>query len=143
MVGFLVVARLQVSRARTYNWERSLHAAASRTVVPIGAEPDEAPTVELDAVTRPPVEQQQVVAAAVTTVDGTSLWDPLPVTLPTYVSKPRAERSIRTVDLASPDAWTSGHLAGEGQPGAEAGSDEASATGSEAGVGATRRAVGD
>ncbi len=148
VVGFLVVARLQVSRARTYNWERSLHAAASRGVVPIGAEPDEAPTVELDPVTDDhPREQQQVVAAAVTTVDGTSVWDPLPVTLPTYVSKPRAERSIRTVDLASPGAWTSGHLVGEGQPGAEVvpgdGSATGSATGSEAGVGAAPRAVGD
>ena len=137
VVGFLVVARLQVSRARTHRWESSLRTAATtRTVVPIG-EPDDAPTVVLDAVADDhPLEQQQVVAAAVTTVDGTSLWDPLPVTLPTYVSKPRAERSIRTVDLNSPGAWTSGHLPGPG-------SEDDSAAGSEAGVGAAPRAVGD
>jgi hypothetical protein len=31
--------------------------------------------------------------------EGGSLWDPVPVTLPTYVHKPRAPRTIRTVDL--------------------------------------------
>jgi hypothetical protein len=50
---------------------------------------------------------------AVETNDGSSLWDPLPVTLPTYVSKPRASRSIRTIDLDAPNTWTSGHVEGE------------------------------
>lgn len=37
------------------------------------------------------------------------LWDPVPVTLPTYVSKPVAERrSVRTIDLESTGVWTSG-----------------------------------
>ena len=41
-------------------------------------------------------------------VDGT-LWDPLPVTLPTYVTKPAAtRRTVRTIDLGEPGAWTSG-----------------------------------
>lgn len=37
-----------------------------------------------------------------------SLWDPLPVTLPTYVTKPRARRTVRTIDLGEPGTWTSG-----------------------------------
>ena len=38
-----------------------------------------------------------------------SLWDPMPVTLPTYVSKPAAERrGVRTIDLDSSGVWTSG-----------------------------------
>jgi len=37
-----------------------------------------------------------------------SLWDPVPVTLPTYVHKPRAPRTIRTIDLGSPDVQSSG-----------------------------------
>lgn len=37
------------------------------------------------------------------------LWDPVPVTLPTYISKPKAARTIRTVDLSLSDTWTSGH----------------------------------
>ncbi len=37
------------------------------------------------------------------------LWDPLPMTLPTYVDKPRATRSVRTIDLASAGVSSSGH----------------------------------
>jgi hypothetical protein len=36
------------------------------------------------------------------------LWDPVPVTLPTYVSKPPARRTVRTIDLDSTGVWTSG-----------------------------------
>jgi hypothetical protein len=44
-----------------------------------------------------------------TTADGGSLWDPLPVTLPTYVDKPVAERTYRTIDLEEPGTWSAGH----------------------------------
>jgi hypothetical protein len=37
------------------------------------------------------------------------LWDPVPVTLPTYVTKPRAKRTVRTIDLGEAGTWTSGH----------------------------------
>jgi len=47
-------------------------------------------------------------AVAVATDDGGSLWDPLPMTLPTYVTKPKARRTVRTIDLNEPDTWTSG-----------------------------------
>jgi hypothetical protein len=36
------------------------------------------------------------------------LWDPLPITVPTYVSKPLAPRTVRTIDLSAPDVTTSG-----------------------------------
>lgn len=36
------------------------------------------------------------------------LWDPVPMTLPTYVSKPPARRAVRTIDLDSTGVWTSG-----------------------------------
>ena len=45
----------------------------------------------------------------VPTTDAGSLWDPLPVTLPTYVTKPRANRSVRTIDLSAPGVASSGH----------------------------------
>ncbi len=36
-------------------------------------------------------------------------WDLVPVTLPTYVTKPVAERrTVRTIDLDSTGVWTSG-----------------------------------
>lgn len=31
-----------------------------------------------------------------------SLWDPIPVTVPTYVSKPLVPRTVRTIDLSAP-----------------------------------------
>ena len=31
-----------------------------------------------------------------------SLWDPIPITSPTYVSKPLAPRTVRTIDLSAP-----------------------------------------
>ena len=38
-----------------------------------------------------------------------SLWDPVPVTLPTYVTKPAAaRRTVRSIDLESSGVWTSG-----------------------------------
>jgi hypothetical protein len=40
-----------------------------------------------------------------------SLWDPLPVTLPTYVTAPKAHRTVRTIDLGEPGTWTSGRTA--------------------------------
>lgn len=38
-----------------------------------------------------------------------ALWDPVPVTLPTYVTKPAAaRRTVRTIDLDATGVWTSG-----------------------------------
>ncbi|KHL18031.1 hypothetical protein CLV56_1122 [Mumia flava] len=48
------------------------------------------------------LDQQIVDAVAVTTTTGTTLWDPVPVTLPTYVTKPAA-RTVRTVEFTSSD----------------------------------------
>lgn len=37
------------------------------------------------------------------------LWSPVPITLPTYVTKePAARRTVRTIDLDAPGTWTSG-----------------------------------
>lgn len=62
------------------------------------------------------------------------MWDPVPVTLPTYVSKPAAtRRTVRTIDLGAPGTWTSGRtdedaaLAREADAAAAAARDEAPA----------------
>lgn len=83
-------------------------------------------------------EQLQIAVPSVST-QGTALWDPLPVTLPTYVTKPRVGRTVRTIDFDAPGAWTSGHLEGEGVelPGQTARTTDAGADGS------SRRAVGE
>lgn len=59
------------------------------------------------------LEEPLVIAAPSVATTGEMVWDPLPVTLPTYVTKPRAGRTVRTIDFAQPGAWTSGHVEGE------------------------------
>jgi hypothetical protein len=44
--------------------------------------------------------------AKVTTSTG-ALWDPVPITMPTYVSKPLAPRTVRTIDLSGPGVGAS------------------------------------
>lgn len=39
-----------------------------------------------------------------------SLWDPIPITKPTYVSKPLAPRTVRTIDLSAPVAAVNGGI---------------------------------
>lgn len=44
------------------------------------------------------------------TVTDPDAWDPVPTTLPTYVTKPAAtRRTVRTIDLDSTGVWTSGN----------------------------------
>ena len=59
------------------------------------------------------LDEQLVIAAPSVATSGELVWDPLPVTVPTYVTKPRAGRTVRTIDFAQPGAWTSGHVEGE------------------------------
>ena len=59
------------------------------------------------------LEEQLVIAVPSAASHGEMVWDPLPVTLPTYVTKPRAGRTVRTIDFNAPGVWTSGHVEGE------------------------------
>lgn len=59
------------------------------------------------------LDEQLVIAVPSAASHGELVWDPLPVTLPTYVTKPRAGRTVRTIDFDAPGAWTSGHVEGE------------------------------
>jgi hypothetical protein len=68
----------------------------------------ESTPLEVDA-----LDEQLVIAAPSVATTGDLVWDPLPVTIPTYVTKPRAGRTVRTIDFAQPGAWTSGHVEGE------------------------------
>ncbi len=134
IVAFLVVARRQVRRAEESFWVAAsqqrpepsnvVRRIATRVDASHGArklaagagasdDPDEEPTVKLssEAITAaaPELTEARVTAVALTTADGGSLWDPLPVTLPTYVDKPAARRTIRTIELGEPGIWSSGH----------------------------------
>ncbi len=136
IVLFLVVARRQVRRASEDYWEEAGaadHAAdaessdvvrrqavrveashgAARPAPGAAVGGDDEPTVTLTAEELASVaaglREERVVAVTVRTADGGSLWDPLPVTLPTYVDKPVAPRTVRTIDLSADDVFSAGH----------------------------------
>lgn len=43
---------------------------------------------------------------AVADPSGEGTWTPVPLPTPTYVTAPRARRSVRTIDLSNPGSWT-------------------------------------
>jgi hypothetical protein len=90
LIAWLVACRLMV---RGECARRTAPAAAGRE------ESDGA----IDEATDPLEDTMQTPA-----ITDPSLWDPMPVTLPTYVSAPAAERTVRTIDLDSTGVWTSG-----------------------------------
>jgi hypothetical protein len=47
-------------------------------------------------------------------------WEPVPMTLPTYVDKAAAARTVRTIDLDSTGVWSSGRNAGDSELAREA-----------------------
>jgi hypothetical protein len=141
---YLVLCRTQVRQQSEADWDRELEIA-------VAAEPMTEPVLAVhrnsqgfeeidpneDTITIPAV----VDAVAVATLDGGSLWDPLPVTLPTYVSKPMAKRTVRTIDLNEPDAWSSGRSAEDSELVAASTAAEATADAA-AGDAEDQRAVG-
>jgi hypothetical protein len=88
LVAWLVACRLMVKKERA--------AAPARSEV--------APSV--DAEDAGP-ETEEIAAVPAAERDPNS-WDPVPVTLPTYVDKEEATRSVRTIDLDSTGVWSSG-----------------------------------
>jgi hypothetical protein len=147
VVLFLVVARMSVRSRSSRN-----AAAVGRTVgapdapavapdAPAGA-PD-GPVAEIPLVSQDLVDlltedtvgvpRQEIEAAL---ADDGSLWDPLPVTLPTYVNKARARRTVRTIELTGINS--SGHDQGDSVLAREA----EEATAEPASEGESRRVAG-
>jgi hypothetical protein len=93
LVAWLVACRLMVKS------ERATRTSSERPpVAPLDAAVDDGPVTEEIAVVEAAAEREP------------GSWDPVPVTLPTYVSKEAAgRRSVRTIDLDSTGVWTSGH----------------------------------
>jgi hypothetical protein len=131
LVAWLVACRLMVRRER---------AVAAPVANPVGT-PVEVPAAAAPALPAESAPVVAVAAAAVVTdsqesvarvadLEDTSsiapivdpmLWDPVPVTLPTYVTKPAARRrTVRTIDLDATGVWTSGNTAGDSQLAREA-----------------------
>jgi hypothetical protein len=119
VVTFLVVARLtvraqQVRRAAPAqsSAQSSAQASAESSAlpgVPVGAVEVEPDLGREDTQGLSRDELADAVAAPV--LDEGGLWDPLPVTLPTYVNKARARRTVRTIEITG--MTSSGHDAAD------------------------------
>ena len=114
VVAFLVVARISVRRmqqARATRRTPLADAFAEEQAAPV-AQMSVQPDVEvaLDQLNEDTVgvDRQELEAAL---ADDGSLWDPLPMTLPTYVNKARARRTVRTIELTGINS--SGHDQGD------------------------------
>jgi len=117
-VLYLILCRRQVSRENAALWApmagTSSPSTPPRRAVRVDAAYGSALQAGQDAeyaeddTLRIPVTDAEAVPVTMETADGGSLWDPLPVTLPTYVHKARAARTVRTIDLGAPDTWSSG-----------------------------------
>ena len=109
VLAWLVVARLSVRKQQQRR-------RTTRVVAPSLVEPEPvqatapAPSVSRDMVDLLADEDlsssSRREVEAVLADDG-SLWDPLPMTLPTYVNKARARRTVRTIELTGINS--SGH----------------------------------
>jgi hypothetical protein len=105
LVAWLVACRLMVRKERSARVTSAAPIRKRRTTLAdqvIAAEDAADDTDEIPAVPA---------AADVPAVAGG--WDPVPVTLPTYVAKAAAGRSVRTIDLDSTGVWSSGRNAAD------------------------------
>ena len=104
VVAFLVVARLSVRSAQRSSLAQRRPVRRVVEQAPAAATADEAAEAEeqVDVELHGPTEPEAEVLA-----DDGSLWDPLPLTLPTYVNKARARRTVRTIELTG--MQSSGH----------------------------------
>ena len=112
LIAWLVACRLMVKRERAQLPRRRIPAE-------VAPEKPKDQTEEIAQVDAPLLDEP---AAAVPDPDS---WDPVPVTLPTYVSKPVAPRSVSTIDLDSTGVWSSGRNASDSALAREADATEA------------------
>jgi len=115
IVVFLYACRRQVRPDTDAFWAVARYEASQETPrrgvrVDASSQTDDEPTVVLRASLEAAVAEQHVDVVSVRAQDGQELWDPLPVTLPTYVGKSAAPRTIRTIELGEPGAYSAGHL---------------------------------
>lgn len=132
VVAFLVVARLTV-RAQLIRRAAPVQQEDTSPVVEVAARVEVSAQVEADLGTEDTQglsREEFAEAVAEPVLDEGGLWDPLPVTLPTYVTKARARRTVRTIEITggSADVTSSGHDAADSALAAEAREVEQQAT---------------
>jgi len=132
LVAWLVACRLMVRS------ERGLHRTVRRPVEHPVATAERAAASYAEAA--PLLDDTMATPVVPDILADPNLWDPLPVTLPTYVSKAAAaSRTVRTIDLDATGVWSSGRSESDSALAREA--DEADRA-RRKGDGDDRRAVG-
>lgn len=104
LVGFAVLARVSVQVMRRSLDARyvQIHRGSSEKTVVLSRKSVAAPTTSAAA---PGAVTEPAKAPG-------GLWDPIPITVPTYVSKPLAPRTVRTIDLSGPGVTSSARHTG-------------------------------
>lgn len=105
LVAWLVACRLMVRQERAARVSRTTPVRKRRTTLADQAIADEDAADDTDEI--PAVRADEGAPA----VPGG--WDPVPVTLPTYVDKAAAGRTVRTIDLDATGVWSSGRNAAD------------------------------
>jgi hypothetical protein len=120
IITFLVVARLTVRAQQVRHaapvqpsTDTSADAAVegrtpARAAAPAEVEPDLG-REDTQGLSR----EELAEAVAAPALDEAGLWDPLPMTLPTYVNKARARRTVRTIEITG--MTSSGHDAADSE----------------------------
>jgi hypothetical protein len=120
VVAWLIACRVQVrgergigrkTKSDSFAWDEEQTIVVSHQFE--DSEPQRKRVMEKVELEADALDDQIVIAVPVGATTGEALWDPLPVTLPTYITKPRAGRTVRTIEFGEPGAWTSGHIEGE------------------------------
>ena len=119
----LLVAWLVTCRIMVKGEQRAMAPSARIPVEKPAEEPVEAPEdrVLVEEEQADDVDPMADTSAGMAAVVDPALWDPVPVTLPTYVGKPAAtRRTVRTIDLEGTGVWTSGRTESDAQLAREA-----------------------
>lgn len=112
LAAWLVACRIMVKGER----RAMVPAARLPIVVPVEKESAEEPAETDDrAEAELEVDPMADTSAGMAAVVDPALWDPVPVTLPTYVTKPAATRSVRTIAFDDTGVWTSGRTDADAQ----------------------------
>ena len=96
LVIFVVVARISVrfmTKSLDARYQQIAHGSDESTIFLSIKKPAE-PEAKKSGPATKDADASDVKAGA--------LWDPVPITMPTYVSKPLAPRTVRTIDLSGP-----------------------------------------
>jgi hypothetical protein len=106
LVAWLVTCRLMVRSERTARAMPAAPIRKRRTTLADQAIAEEDASDNTEEILAVLAEIDEPAAAA-------DDWDPVPVTLPTYVDKAAAGRTVRTIDLDSTGVWSSGRNAAD------------------------------